>query len=51
MSLKNFVLIETLWNVKLITFVPDPEPNTVLIETLWNVKFCNILMASTSSGY
>ena len=32
------VLIETLWNVKLKTFVEHFDGDLVLIETLWNVK-------------
>ena len=32
------VLIETLWNVKIISFCHVSHPRLVLIETLWNVK-------------
>ena len=32
------VLIETLWNVKLLKGVIEPVIGEVLIETLWNVK-------------
>ena len=32
------VLIETLWNVKVINSVNDLNAFAVLIETLWNVK-------------
>ena len=33
------VLIETLWNVKLVQRWAELKGMTVLIETLWNVKF------------
>ena len=32
------VLIETLWNVKIVTQLPSMVTDPVLIETLWNVK-------------
>ena len=38
MGRKDFVLIETLWNVKLFFSFPIQQPSLVLIETLWNVK-------------
>ena len=33
-----FVLIETLWNVKVYLLMVTTNNNNVLIETLWNVK-------------
>ena len=32
------VLIETLWNVKIVPLAHVNDPSVVLIETLWNVK-------------
>ena len=32
------VLIETLWNVKILATIRDTISEMVLIETLWNVK-------------
>ena len=37
-SISEYVLIETLWNVKLSVVSPATESVPVLIETLWNVK-------------
>ena len=37
-SADTAVLIETLWNVKLLDQVPGLHTTKVLIETLWNVK-------------
>ena len=34
----NFVLIETLWNVKVVCCADRTGDVLVLIETLWNVK-------------
>ena len=34
----RLVLIETLWNVKIIYFLLNGDEVVVLIETLWNVK-------------
>ena len=34
----NLVLIETLWNVKLLKIIRCKGDGRVLIETLWNVK-------------
>ena len=34
-----FVLIETLWNVKVHSIDHQPTYSAVLIETLWNVKY------------
>ena len=38
--LQIFVLIETLWNVKMDEEMLLIEQIQVLIETLWNVKVC-----------
>ncbi len=34
----ELVLIETLWNVKIVPLAHVNDPSVVLIETLWNVK-------------
>ena len=34
----KIVLIETLWNVKILHWYRSSNIQTVLIETLWNVK-------------
>ena len=41
-STTDFVLIETLWNVKKINQYRLKIENMVLIETLWNVKVVDI---------
>ena len=38
MTLKDGVLIETLWNVNFILLTVMAYPISVLIETLWNVN-------------
>ena len=41
--LLQFVLIETLWNVKFYVVYRTASDKEVLIETLWNVKLIRIL--------
>ena len=39
-SIAIVVLIETLWNVKMVKISNCGHDENVLIETLWNVKSC-----------
>ena len=48
---REYVLIETLWNVN--TIIPSNEnrPNGVLIETLWNVNNSNSSISGRTTEY
>ena len=43
----KLVLIETLWNVKVLLAIDANKLAIVLIETLWNVKYNNVLTSTS----